>query len=111
MTQVGMGSWLNDLWTNIRSGTLTQDQVDRIVEENAQQLVKASGGRISIEEARRTVRSDVTKVLIARKADPSQTGIVPPAIFDFDLDLGWSKWLLPVGLGFGALALILIVRD
>ena len=111
MTQAGMGGWLDDLWTNVSSGTLTKDQADKIVEEGAQQTVKASGGRLSMEEARQITRAEVTKVLIARHADPSQAGIVPPAIFDFDLDLGWSKWLLPVGLGFGALALILIVRD
>lgn len=48
---------------NAATGNLTQNQTDALINQEAQQLVQASGGTMSMADALAQARSDTTKAL------------------------------------------------
>ena len=112
--QIGMGAWYNDWWWQAR-GTVSPDQKEAMIEAEAQATVKASGGRITLAEARIRSRQAITKQLIGDHADPSQSSVGsavayavtgstdPKAIYGPIL-----KWLLIGGILIGG---ILLLKD
>lgn len=102
-TVVENGSWFdrlvdraNDFIQNAAYGTLTEHQKAQLVEEAAQDLLKASGGTVPITTARQKSQETVTQVLRDYNADPSQAG-----------SGNWTPWLLG---GLGALGLLVVSR-
>jgi len=80
--------------SNLYGGYLSQDQKNQLVNEEAANLVTASGGTMSQNAAQTQAQSDITNVLTAAGADPSQN----PAS-------GVPWWLIAAGAGAVVLAI------
>jgi len=106
---MALGAWYSDWYWNV-GGTVSPDEKEALIQQAAEDLVRASGGQMSMEEARRIASSDITNVLMQRNADPSQAGIANAlAPITPDLDPIGTPLLL-LGIGVGVLALILVLR-
>ena len=110
-----LGDINNWLW-NAATGTQTPLQKEMLIYEEAKALIKASGGKMSWDEAWNIASGDVTRVLMAKKADPSQASpknlAVVNDIRDALPDLGQVNSAIKWGLlGLGAVFLIVILKD
>ncbi len=106
---MSLGAWYSDWWWNV-TGTVSPDEKEASIQAAAEDLVRASGGQMSMEEALVIARRDITNVLMQRNADPSQAGLTNAlAPITPDLDPIGTPLLL-LGIGVGVLALVLILR-
>ena len=69
-----MGSWLTTSWDTLAHGinwsrSLPNAEFERIVERNAWDIVRASGGKITIEKAREIARGDQNALSQAYRKD------------------------------------------
>lgn len=136
--QSGMGAWYNDwlyniigkqtasdadpikainnwLW-NAVTGTESAKQKADLIWQEATALVKASGGKLSWDEAWKIATGDVTKVITAKKADPSQASPGNLALVnnvrDVLPDLGTIDSAIKWGLlGLAGIFLVILVKD
>ena len=75
---------------NAATGTLTQAQKSALENQQAQDVVKASGGSVSATDALAQAHADVTAVLTQANADPSQASIFNnPGLDSLFGKIGW----------------------
>ena len=99
--QVGVsGPWTDWFWNALPISwggkVLTADQIAVINEQNAKDRVKASGGTLSMDEARKQAAADTASIIADAKARAES---------DFNKYLAWGA------IGLGAVAVILIIKD
>lgn len=117
-------SWLDDALSNTvgvvwraASGTVDPWTKEVIIDQAAQDVVKASGGSINYDQARTQATQDVTDVLTSfslpgetdgRGADPSQVlaGLKSSLNVAGDIGTNFAKSILYIGIGAGIIYLI-----
>lgn len=71
-------------------GTLTQEQKTALEQQQADSVVKASGGSVSQQDAMAQAQRDVTSVLTQAGADPSQSSFLgSPGLESLLSKVGW----------------------
>jgi len=113
-----MGGWIDDALTavnnlrvNVVYGTRTPAQVAAQVEAEAQAVVYAGRGRVTLADARKIAQGDTTSVLMALKADPSQASLFNIAALDSELFPNLSEVIKWGAIGLGAILLIVLIKD
>lgn len=99
---LGAAQGLFQSGTYALSGNVSPGAKQDIVNQEAKDLVQASGGTISLEQATAVAQGDVTTVLTQAGADPSQA---PWFIQTFGTYLNWAVILLALFLAYKLLVL------